>query len=215
MRFINQLERRMLHLRIRPFIRYVIFGMLGVYLLQLFFPRYPLISRLSLLMGSLRQGEVWRLVTFLIVPPLTQPLSALLTMYFYYFIATTLESRWGARRFLIYYVIGALGGIAAALITGRGDNMYLYMSMFFAYAIMNPEQELLLFFVLPVKIKWLALFNAAFFVYGFLVSGWPGRAAILFSLLNLFLFFGGDIINLTRRQIDYLKARYRFRNYRG
>lgn len=215
MKFINKIERRLFRFRISPFIRYVIFAMLGVYLLQFFFPQYPLIQKLMLFTRNVKRGEVWRLVTFLIVPPISQPLSALLTMYFYYFIATTLETRWGARRFLIYYVIGALGAIIAALITSRGDNMYLYMSMFFAYAIMNPEQELLLFFMLPVKIKWLAMFNALFFFYGFLISGWPSRVAIIFSLLNLFLFFGGDIINLTRRKIDYLKARYRFRNYRG
>lgn len=213
MKLINRLERRMYRLRVRPFIQYVLMAMLGVYLLQMFFPRYPLVSQLVLSTPRVFRGEIWRLVSFLIVPPLYQPLSALLTMYFYYFICISLENRWGARRFLLYYVIGALGAIIAALLTGAGTNVYLYMSMFFAYAIMNPEQELLLFFVLPVKIKWLALFNAVFFIYGFVISDWATRIAIIFSLLNLILFFGGDIINLSRRQIAFMKARYRFRNY--
>ena len=141
-------------------------------------------------------------------------MSALLTMYFYYFISTALEARWGARRFLLYFGLGTVGAILAAMITGHGTNLYLYMSMFFAVAILNPEHELLLFFVLPVKMKWLALLNVAFYVYGFIVSGWPERAAIVLSLAHVFLFFGGDLINMSRNWITHYKARQRFKNYR-
>lgn len=212
MKLLNQLERKLYRLRIQPFIRYVIFAMLGVYLLQMFYPQANLVGMLTLNRARLLQGELWRLVSFLIVPPGYAPLSALLTMYFYYFISTALESRWGARRFLLYYGLGAVGAILAAMITGSGTNLYLYMSMFFAYAILNPEQELLLFFVLPVKMKYLALFNAAFFVYGFIVSSWPFRAAILLSLAHVFLFLGGDLINMSRNWINHYKARRRFKN---
>lgn len=214
MKLLNRLERKLLSQRIVPFIRYFIFAMLGVYLLQMFFPRYPLISLLQLSRAAVLRGEVWRLLTFLIVPPLNTPMFTLLSLYFYYFIGSALEARWGTRRFFLYFVFGTIGAILAALITGRGTNTYLYMSMFFAYAILNPNQELLLFFMIPVKIKWLALLNAAFYVYGFIIGSWDERAAILLSLAHVFLFFGGDLITLFRQQIDYLKARYRFRNYK-
>ena len=106
----------------------------------------------------------------------------------------------------------ALGALLAALITQVGTNHFVYMSMFFAFALLHPEQELMLFFVLPIKMKWLALFNAVYYVYLFAVGGWPQRVALLFSLLNLFLFFGGDIINLIRGSYHQWQRRRRFKN---
>ena len=133
-------------------------------------------------------------------------------MYFYYFIGTALESKWGARRFLLYFIIGVVGAILAAVISGIGTNHFLLMSMFFAFAILYPENELLLFFVLPVKMKWLGLLNAVYYLYALFIGSWADRAALVFSLVNLFLFFGGDLINLTRSTIAQWKRRRQFRS---
>jgi membrane associated rhomboid family serine protease len=202
MKIINRLERKLYRLQIQPFFKYIILTMAGVYALQLFFPSFGLISLLSLYMPWVYKGEVWRLLSFLIVPPAQSPLYALLHLYFYYFIGTALENKWGQRRFLLYFVIGAAGALLAALLTQVGTNYYLFMSMFFAYALIYPEQEMLLFFVLPIKMKWLALFNALLFIYMFINGRWPDRVSLIFSLLNLFLFFGGDILNLIRNSYD-------------
>lgn len=212
MKWLNALERKLYRLRIHPFFRYVVFAMAGVYALQLFFPRFDLLGRMALYMPLVYRGQLWRLVTFLLIPPFASPLYALLTLYFYYFIGTALEARWGARRFFLYYVIGALGAILAALFTQLGTNLYVYLSMFFALAIMNPENQVLLFFFLPVKMKWLALLNALYFFYVLVVGSWPQRAAVLLSLLNVILFFGGDIINLVRLNLSQWKRRRDFRN---
>lgn len=211
MKLIDRMERRLYALRIRPFFRYLMFAMAGIYLLQFFFPRYPLVEKLSLTTADLMRGEVWRLVTFLAVPQMLSPLYALLSMYFYYFIGAAMESRWGARRFLLYYVLGAVGAVIAGLITGLGMNTYLNLSLFFAFAIMNPEFQLLLFFMLPVKIKWLAVANGLFFVWSLINSGWPVRAAILASILHLMLFFGGDLVNLVRNEYANWRRRQAFR----
>ncbi len=212
MNIMNRLERKLYRLRVEPFFRYIIFAMAGVYLLQMLFPPFNLISKLLLVMPMVYLGEVWRLISFLIVPPLYDPFSALLNMYFYYFIGTSLESKWGARRFLLYFLLGALGAVLAALITQVGTNHFLYMSMFFAFSLLHPEQELLLFFVLPVKMKWLALFNAVYYIYMFIVGDWPQRVAMIFSLLNLFLFFGGDMLTMIRDSINHWQRKRRFQN---
>lgn len=214
MKWLNALERRLYRLRIQPFFRYVIFAMAGVYLLQLFFPAYSLLGQMALYMPMVYRGQIWRLLTFLLIPPLSSPLYALLTLYFYYFIGTTLEARWGARRFFLYYVIGALGAILAAVLTQAGTNLYVYLSMFFALAILNPENQILLFFFLPVKMKWLALLSALYFVYMLVIGSWVQRAAIVFSLLNVILFFGGDIINLVRSNLSQWRRRQEFKNHR-
>ena len=212
MKIINLLERKLYRLQIQPFFRYIVFAMGGVYALQLFFPRFNLIGLLSLYMPSVYKGEIWRLFSFLIVPPIQSPLYALLHLYFYYFIGTALESKWGQRRFFLYFSIGALAAILAAVFTQIGTNYYLFMSMFFAFALIYPEQEMMLFFVLPIKMKWLALFNALLFAYMFINGNWPSRISLIFSLFNLILFFGGDILNLSRSSIAQWNRRRIFKN---
>ncbi|HHX20495.1 MAG TPA: hypothetical protein GX722_01765, partial [Clostridiales bacterium] len=175
------------------------------------FPGYPLLERLALTRAGLMRGEIWRLVTFLVIPDALSPLYALISLYFYYFIGTTLESRWGARRFLLYYGLGAIGAILAGLISGVGINTYLNLSLFFAFAILYPDHQVLIFFMLPIKIKWLAVANALFFLWALINGGMVQRAAIIAAILHLLLFFGGDLYNLLRLEIGNWKRRQQFR----
>lgn len=213
MNLLNQLERRLHRFRIQPFFRYLIFAMAGFYLLDLFSPTFNLLEKMEFNRDLIIQGEVWRVVSFLLIPPsYGNPLTVALMLYFYYFIGTALESRWGARRFLLYYLIGALAAIIAGFITGIGTSQFLYLSMFFAFAIQYPDFQLLLFFVLPIKVKWLAAFNAAFYIFQLIVGDWAIRIAILFSLLNLILFFGGDLLTMARQAIAQWRRRQMFKN---
>lgn len=212
MKFLNQLERRLYRFNIQPFYRYIIFLMGAVYLFALFFPMAGLIERFAFLSNRVLQGEVWRLVTFLFVPPISSPLNTLLFLYFYYFLGTTLEAKWGVRRFLLFYALGALGAIAGGFITGFSSNTYLNMSLFFAFALLFPDYEILLFFILPIKMKWLAALNGLFFLFSFISYPLSHKVAILLSLANLFLFFGGDIYNRSRQAIYQFKRRQQFRS---
>lgn len=211
MKLLNQLERKLYRLPIKPFFRYIVFAMAGVYLLDLFFPAFNLTSRMSLFTAPVLRGEIWRIITFLTVPPFGGILQAALSLYFFFFIGTALESRWGARRFFLYYVIGALFAVIAAFFVGYGTNLYLNFSMFFAFAIIYPDYQILLFFVLPIKVKWLALLNLVFYIAS-LING-PGyaRAAIIASILHILLFFGGDLLNLTRNTLNQWKRRQAFK----
>ena len=198
-------------MRIQPFFQYIVFAMAGVYLLDLFFPGFNLIYRMSLITPLVLKGEIWRLITFLFIPPGGSILQSALTLYFYYFVGSALENRWGPRRFLVFYSIGAFAAIAAGLLTGFGTNQYLNLSLFFAFAVQYPEFQLMLFFILPIKVKWLALLNALYYLYGIIMGGWPIRIAILFSLLNIILFFGGDILSQARNAIAQWKRRRVFK----
>lgn len=198
-------------MRIQPFFQYIVFAMAGVYLLDLFFPGFNLIYRMSLITPLVLKGEIWRLITFLFIPPGGSILQSALTLYFYYFVGSALENRWGPRRFLVFYSIGAFAAIAAGLLTGFGTNQYLNLSLFFAFAVQYPEFQLMLFFILPIKVKWLALLNALYYLYGIIMGGWPIRIAILFSLLNIILFFGGNILSQARNAIAQWKRRRVFK----
>ncbi len=211
MKLMNQLERKLYRLPIKPFFQYVVFAMAGIFLLDMLFPTYNLIGKIALFMPAVMRGEVWRLVTFIIVPPAGGILQAALGLYFFYFIGTVLENRWGARRFLLYYIIGAVFAVIAALITGIGTNLYLNLSLFFAFAILNPDYQILLFFMLPIKVKWLALLNLLIYIASLINGTAAARAAIIASILHILLFFGGDLLNISRGQIRQWQRRQAFK----
>ncbi|HIX92190.1 MAG TPA: hypothetical protein H9681_04845 [Firmicutes bacterium] len=161
-----------------------------------------LISILSFDRDAILSGQVWRVVTFLFVPPSTSILWVIFALYFYYMIGSTLENQWGAFGFTLYYIIGALGSIISGFIAGSVTNSYLNLSMFFAFALLYPDYQILLFFFIPIKMKYLALLDAISFIIMFILGGWSTRLAIIMALLNLFIFFGPNFI-------DRIKGLYR------
>lgn len=157
------------------------------------------------------RGQIWRLITFIFLPPNSSVFWIAFSLYFYCLMGNALESAWGTFRFNVFYLCGILGTILAGLVTGYGVNHFLNMSLFFAYAAVYPENQVMLFFLIPIKVKWLAAIDALYFLYMFIVGGWPSRIAILFSLLNIWLFFGGDLFRHIRQQASYWKTRRQFR----
>lgn len=213
-RHINyNLERRLRRYAISDLIKYVVFGQGILYALMMVMPTlgYRLYSLMTLTRRGLFAGQIWRLVTFIFVPPSSSPLFIIFSLYFYYMIGMSLERRWGKVKFNLYYFIGMLAAIVACLITGYAGNTFLNLSLFFAFAAMFPEEEVLLFMILPIKMKYLAVLDAALYTYQFLVGNASTRVTIVLCLLNVFLFLGGDLINMIRRESRYWKTRYNFR----
>lgn len=153
------------------------------------------------------RGEVWRLLTFVLIPGEDNILFLALFLYFYYFIGRTLERQWGAGKFTIYYFSGilltVLYGIAVWLITGLSFGLtssYVNLSMFFAFATLFPNTRVLFMFFIPIKIKWFALLNAAYFLYSVLVMWdlFPINLLPIVALLNYLLFCGGYLLDAFR-----------------
>lgn len=207
------LERKLRRFAISDLMKYIVFGQAAVYLLMLIWPTvgYRLYSAITLSRSALLRGQIWRIVTFVFAPPNSSPLFILFALYFYYMIGAGLEARWGKVKFNLYYLIGMVAAVIACLITGYASNTYLNLSLFFAYAAMYPDVEVLLFMILPVKMKVLALIDAALYTWQFIVGGASTRVTILLCLANVFLFLGGDIISTIRRESHYWKTRYNFR----
>ncbi len=210
MRWLNQLQRKFGRYYIPDLMRTLIYIMGAVYLVGLFVP-FQLYNALRLTRSGLISGEIWRLVTFLCLPPAGNIFTVLIQLYFYYMIGTALENEWGSFVFNVYYLIGALGCVIAALLTGSASNTFLNLSLFFAFAILFPEFEVLLFFFLPIKIKYIAILDALIYLIYFIFGSWSDRVCILLSLANVFLFFGKDGLNRIRTELGYLKTRRNFR----
>lgn len=179
------------------------------------------------------KGEFWRLATFLLVPQSASVLE-LLFFYFYYLVGNVLEREWGTARFTLFLISGAVITtvfcFAVYFITGTAINAgayYIYLSMFFAYATVYPDRQILFMFVLPIKVKWIALADAVYFavcIFSALVSPMSPAAALLpvVAIINYLIFFWGDIAHLikgteTRRSAASVnfnreKARMKYEN---
>ena len=177
---------------------YLIIGNALVYLFTMMDRTGMLAWYLCLAPDRLLKGEIWRLVTFVFVPNTGRLIFLVIELYFYYLIGSTLERAWGVGKFTVYYLCGmaitVVYGILASLITGRSlalTGSYLSLSMFFVYATLWPDNQVLLFFFIPVKVKWLAWFEAAVF----LLTMITGRTLLpLVGLANYFLFCGTSLL---------------------
>jgi len=150
------------------------------------------------------QGQVWRLITFVLVPE-QRGLWLLIALYFYYWIGSTLERQWGAGKFTIYYLSGMLFNILFGtlmwLILGKDilvTASYINLSMFFSFATLFPETMVLLFFIIPVKIKWLAYLDAAIFAWAVIANPFPANLLPIVAILNYLIFCGGWLFDMLR-----------------
>jgi hypothetical protein len=188
-RLLARLERRLGRFAIPNLIWFVVGGMAIV--LTLSFVRADFQEHLVLDMAAVRRGELWRLVTFLFIPPQTSPWWVIVALYFTWWVGSSLEQQWGSFRFNVYYLLGALGTVVAAVIAGPQSNTWLDSSMFLAFATLFPDMSILLFFILPVKVKWLGIASALLIAYAGVTGDWATRASIAAALVNYGVFFGG------------------------
>lgn len=195
MNILNKLERRFGKYAVPNLMYYiVILYAIGV-MVQMLAPevyfRYLMLDARAVL-----HGQIWRVVTFMIWPPSGDMFFNLLAIYLYYNLGTTLERVWGSFRFNVYFLMGVLGHVLAAvavyLMTGSIyllTTSYLNFSLFFAFAATFPDMQFFLFFVIPIKAKWLALFDGAYFAYAFVFGTAATRVAVVMSLLNFIVYF--------------------------
>ena len=208
---------------------YVVAGNAIVYLLTVLTQanNADALSFLTFNLSGLLRGEVWRIVTFIFFPMDSNPVFLFITLYFYYWIGSSLEREWGTARFNIYYFSGVLltviGAILASLITGQygltvAGATYVNLSMFLAFAVLFPDMQVLIMFIIPVKIKWLAIIDGVLFavmvVYSLATANWIGVVLPIMALLNFLVFVWPEVrrlVNIGKRQnsrqaVDFRKA---------
>lgn len=211
MNVLDKIERKTRWLAI-PNLMFLLSGMmLATYLLQFALPEENIYSYLYLNWDLIRAGEVWRVLSFLILPPMSSPIFILFSLYFYCLIGNGLERQWGTSRLTLFYLTGVVFAIIGSLFTGYATNEYLNLSLFFAFASLFPKFEILVFFVLPIEVRFLALLDAVYFVYALIVSPWPERIAILLSVFNILIFFWNDIYRTIKLRSSTWKTRRNFK----
>lgn len=207
MNILDKLERKFGKFAIHHLILYIVFANAAVYILSFTYPE--IISLLIMNPNKLLQGEIWRLFTFVFIPPSASPIFIFFALYFYYLIGMSLEREWGAFKFNIYYFTGAMAIIIVSLMTGMPMvNTYLNLSLFFAFARLFPDFTVRVMLVLPVKIKYLAWINWGFFGFTIIFGGMAQRIAAIIGIANFLLFFGKEIItNRKSATRSYIRKR--------
>ncbi|MDD7419477.1 hypothetical protein [Blautia sp. HCP3S3_C12] len=208
MRFIDKLERKYGRYGIENLTMYIIISYVLGYALMYINP--GALSMLSLNVTKILQGQVWRLITWIVYPPSTSsPLWFVIAiLFFYYPISASLEHTWGKFKFTLYILSGMIFTVIAAFILhfvmggvldGLGgiifSTYYISLSIFLAYSLTYPDMTVLLMFVIPVKMKWMSIVYAAIVIYDvaryFMNGAWFMALPIIASLLNFVIFFLG------------------------
>ncbi len=222
MGFFNELERKYQKFAIRNLMYYILFFYAAGLIIWLVNPMIYS-TYLSLDAGKILQGQIWRLVTFLIFPPafgnwkFTQLLFGVIALFMYNSLGQTLENIWGSFRFNVFFFMGVVAQIAASFIgyfvfgqTWLLTTGYLNSAIFLAFALYYPDASFLLFFVLPIKAKWLAVAECVIYLYDFLKGDVSTRVQLIISLITIIVFFA-----LTRNYKRYapkeIKRRQEFK----
>ena len=174
--------------------RYIVIGNVLVYLLDMFSKSgYAMgTGLLGFSASAILQGQVWRVISFIFIPfSGGSILSVVLGIYFTWFVGSALEREWGDFRYTVYLLSGVLGTVLGCLLTGVTASTYcLSLSLLLAFAMLYPEVQLLLFFVIPIRVKYFGLFAGALWLLSFLGAGAAGKLNYLLCMLGFLLFFG-------------------------
>lgn len=215
MKFLNKMERRFGRYAIRNLTMFIIATYVLGYVLEFVAPKltvYLLLDPYYIL-----HGQVWRLVSWLLVPPESLDIFTIIMLFFYYSIGTTLERTWGAFRYNVYIFGGILWTIIGSFvlygilfvqygtpiafgIMGYAfTTYYISMAIFLGFAMTYPDMQVLLYFIIPIKIKYLALLDVAYLVYAMVRGNMFSRIVIICSLMNVIIYF---IMTRNLKRID-------------
>ena len=207
MNLLNKMERKVGRYAIHNLTKYMIgcyaIGYILLYAGNLF--GFSITGYLTLSPYHILHGQIWRIVSWLLIPPPTSNLVFVLIMLlFYYSLGETLERTWGAFRYNVYILGGVLFTVIGAFLLYfmMGANPFLSMaysmafstyyinlSIFLAFAANYPDMQVLFMMIIPMKMKWLAVLDIAYLLYDMVKGGWGIRTVILASLLNFIIYF--------------------------
>ncbi|EDY80550.1 hypothetical protein VDG1235_164 [Verrucomicrobiia bacterium DG1235] len=199
MRFLDKLERKFGFLAIHGLTNYIVVGQAITFLLVATL-RPEVAGRVLELMEfrlvDFLRGHIWNPFSFILIPKNFSLIWIFFTLSILHMMGTALEQHWGAFRYNLYILVG----IVAVVFSGitfpyhSVSSYFLLTSVFLAFSYLYPNIELNLFFVLPVKMKWLGLLSVVLAIMFFFEGNAAVKLEIVASLINFPIFFGADIV---------------------
>ncbi|MFQ9918340.1 MAG: hypothetical protein ACLRWQ_20080 [Flavonifractor plautii] len=227
----------------------IVVGNVLVWLMDQFSYGVSLSALLAFSPYYILHGQIWRIITFVFVPLDSNLFFLAVSLYFYYMIGSVLEREWGTAKFNVFYGLGILLNVVVGFLLyavtaplypshllpllTTASMTYVNLSLFFAFATLYPNMQVLLFFIIPIKIKWLAWIDAALFgwsvlssLFGVFTSGLaalPGVIIPLVAILNYFIFFWDNFLQLfgrvkyqtSRQTVNFKKATKQAQQQKG
>lgn len=198
MNWLNRLENKYRKYAVSNLMNYII----GLYILGFGLDFLGIFSfyEMSLIPIAVTDyGQYWRLLTFVMVPPTNSILFFAFVVAFYYYMGNTLEANWGSFKFNIYYFSGILFNVVAAFITGVPvTTTYINLTLFLAFARLYPNFQVNLYFILPVKIKYLAWLQWAGYAFVLVTGSNSVRVMVVIAIMNYLLYFGKDLFSTQK-----------------
>ena len=214
MNFMSKLERKYGKYAIRNLPAIIIALYAAGYMISIFMPE--LLYYFTLRPDLIMRGQVWRLVSWILVPPDSLDVFTLIMLYFYFSIGKTLEYTWGAFRFNVYIFSGIVFTVIGAFLLyfvggtlGYFSTYYINMSIFLAFALTYPDMQVYLYFLFPIKMKFMGLVYGFFLLVSIFQGSWAVRISIIASLMNFILFFFMTR-NMSRYSPKQVKRRREF-----
>lgn len=231
MNWLNKMERKFGRYAIPNLMNYIVALYVAGFVLNMINPTFYA-EFLCLDASAILRGQVWRVITFIIQPPSNSIIWVFFALMLYYFIGKQLEMVWGTFRFNVYFFAGVIFHVIAAIVTYVMTGIvlpmgtaYLNLSLFLVFAALYPDMQFYIYFILPVKAKWLAWLDGILFMYTILQAFLPSYGgnpyygvyykanalAAFVSLLNFILFFlsSRNVRPYTpkqmKRRMDYQK----------
>ncbi len=198
MKFLDRLDRLVRPIAIPNLTQIIIAGQALMFLASL--SDAGMVDRATLVWSAVLEGEVWRLLTFLFIPITNSPLWLFFALYIFFLFGTSLEQYWGVVRYNTFLWLGLLITIAVVALvpTMPVTGAFLEGTVFLAFATLNPNFTLNLFFILPVKVKWLAWLQAAGYGLAFLSGGIAIKLLVFASVANYLIFFAPTVVSWAR-----------------
>jgi len=162
----------------------------------------------------IRQGQWWRLFAFPVSEGLANPIWLLFYVMYIYFVMNALEGQWGPGPLTVFTMMAYACTMAGSVVTNQATNIWYHVleNVSLAFGTLFPNVELLLFFVLPVKAKWLAMLAGAVLTFQFLTNDSSGKIFLLLALSPYLLWFGPYLISTVRSKYKMAKHKKRFDN---
>lgn len=202
---LNKLEKKIGRYAIHNLSLYLIIAYVIGYILR--FAR--VINFISLDPYKIMHGQVWRIFTWILMPPSALTIFTIIMLFFYYSLGTSLERTWGTFRYNVYLFSGMLFSVIGAFVTyficvylvkmpapivgnyisGAFSTYYVNLSIFLAFAACYPDMRVMLYFIIPIKIKWMSYLYLAILIINFFAGDIYIKVAIVSSLLNFLVFF--------------------------
>lgn len=212
MDFMTKLERKYGKFAIPNLTVILIAGFVVGYLIEIF--SADALELIALNPAKVMQGQIYRLITWVLIPPSGISIWVIIMLFFYFSIGRTLENTLGDFRYTVYIVSGIIFTDLGMMLTyvvmkalGHAELLdvyysyglygastyYLCMSMFLAYAFMFPDHQVLLYFIIPIRVKWMGYLDIAYLIVEILRYGlahyYTGMITVVMSVLNFIVFY--------------------------